>query len=299
VESLLTTVLMFSIFRPTMPEQWALYPLAFLLVSLDAEGRSHFTAIAVVATAFLATNNFLLVRFFSPLSQAALSWDSMLDSASSLTEVRYALMLVFSVFFSAEALSIVFRKRSILSLKLRRVRLVPPRAFAFPIGYLAMVAVTGGLLDFTATKMVTDWALAIESSVFLGLSWLSLYHVMLVVVFETMTMFIVLYSRRGLQGSARLFLLLTFLNVAASGLSLVLYRALEGVPLLESTTIYLLSSAYLTEEGFVVFTLTLAFLGIFFLDELVAGLRRLALGAAHIPELTSRSDIANSIPPSA
>jgi hypothetical protein len=116
--------------------------------------------------------------------------------------------------------------------------------------------------------MVTDWALAIQSSVFLGMSWLSLYHIMLVAVFEVLVALLVVFAGRNLSESIRLFFLLTFLNFIAASLSLLIYRALEGSPLLATTTIYLASSGLVTERAFVAFAATLGLLGIFYLDEI-------------------------------
>ena len=268
IEALLITVILFAIFRPTMPEQWAVYPIAFLLLLWNHENRTHIFAIAGVATAYLVVNNFLLVRFFSPISLGAFNWDLMVDSASGISEIRYALLLVLSVFFSAEGLSVALSRHSLLDTKWNLLKRVRPKDLAVPISYVVVISLAGGFLDFTATKMVTDWALAIQSSVFLGLSWLALYHIMLVSVFEVMILLIVSFSRRNLSDSISLFLLLTFLNFIASGFSLILYRALEGAPILSTISIYLAGSASVTERAFVVFASTLGLLGIFFLNEI-------------------------------
>ncbi|MDA4127428.1 MAG: hypothetical protein OK452_09570 [Thaumarchaeota archaeon] len=265
--ALLVTAILFSLFRPTMPEQWALYPIALLLIG-TRENRTQALALAGVATAYLLVNNLLLVRFFSPVSLYAFSWDQFVDTASVFSELRYAILLVLSTLFSAEAISVVLRRPSFLSSKLNALRNVGSSQVVTSLGYVAIVSLAGGLLDFTATKMVTDWALAIQSNVFLGLSWLSLYHVMLVMVFEVMVVLIVLFSRRSLSDSVSLFLLLTFLNFIASAFSLILYRALEGSTILSDISIYLLSSSSVTERTFVVLACTLGLLGIFYLNEI-------------------------------
>jgi hypothetical protein len=266
--ALLVTAILFSIFRPTMPEQWAIYPIALLLLIGTRENRTQALALAGVATSYLLVNNLLLVRFFSPVSLYAFSWDQFVDTASVFSELRYAILLVLSTLFSAEAISVVLRRPSFLSSKLNALRNVGSSQVVTSLGYVAIVSLAGGLLDFTATKMVTDWALAIQSNVFLGLSWLSLYHVMLVMVFEVMVVLIVLFSRRSLSDSVSLFLLLTFLNFIASAFSLILYRALEGSPILSGISIYLLSSSSVTERTFVVLASTLGLLGIFYLNEI-------------------------------
>ncbi len=268
VESLLVSALLFSVFRPVTPEQWALYPLSFLLLSENARARAQYWGVAAVATGYLLVNNFLLVRFYSPLSTAAFNWDQFVDGASAISDLRYALLLVLSTFFVAEALSVVVQRGSFLRSKLSSLRSIGGREIGVALGYVGVVSVAGGVLDYTATKMVTDWALAIQSDVFLGLSWLSLYHIMLVTVFETLVVLVVLFSRRDLSESISLFLLLTFLNFVASGVSLTLYLLLEGAPVLATTKIFLVGSSSVTERAFVVFATTLGFLGVFYLREI-------------------------------
>ncbi len=72
---LLIAILAFSISRPFLPEQWSLYPLALLLLFQTRENMGHFLGLASASTAFLAFNNGLLVRFFTPVSLSAFNWD--------------------------------------------------------------------------------------------------------------------------------------------------------------------------------------------------------------------------------
>ena len=300
VEALLIVVLMFSVFRSTMPEQWAIYPIAFLMISGAGRSRNRALAISVVATAFLLVNNALLVRFFTPIVPGALAWDQLVDNASMFASSRYALMLILSTMFTAEALSAVFAKNSFLAAKLSAIMEVKPRQLRMPLAYIAVVSLSGGLLDYTATKMVADWAPAFAPGVFLGLGWLSLYHAMLVAVFEVMVVLIVLFSRRGLSDSVAFFFLLTFLNFIASALSLMLYRALDGQPVLATTTIYLLGSSLVTERTFIVFAIALGVTGIFYLKEISSALTFLARQIVQItPGARMGTRNADSLPPSA
>ncbi len=267
-EGLLITVLIFSISRPAVPEQWAIYPLAFLLVSLGGEAWRHFIAISSIASAFLVTNNALLVRFFSPSYLAAFTWDQYLDNASAFSDLRYALLIAFSTLFFAEAISIIFGKRSFLFSKLGAISAIGVRDVVPSLAYLAIVSGTGGLLDFTVTNMITDWKLAIESHVFFGLGWLSLYHIMLVVVFESVALTVVYFAKKNFSESVSLLILLTSLNVASSGLALVIFNLLDGAPILATTTIYLAGSLLVSERFFVTFVLLTCGLGLFYLSEI-------------------------------
>jgi hypothetical protein len=294
VQSSFVAFLAFSVFRPVMPEQWALYPIAFLL--LMGGSRTRTLSLIGVASAYLLTNNALLVRFFAPSSQAALAWDQYIDTASAFSELRYALLFVFSTVFTAEALSAILGRQPFLASKLKVLARLGPRQVALSVAYVGMVALTGGLLDFTVTKMVTDWALALDSNVLFGLSWLSLYHIMLLAVFEVMVVTIVLFSRRSRSDSLGLFLLLTFLNFVASSISLVVFRFLDGTPVLTTTTIYLISSIVVPETTFVVFAVTFGALGILYLNE-IRHLLLFVVGAiAQITKPPRRTDVATSVP---
>lgn len=123
-------------------------------------------------------------------------------------------------------------------------------------------------MDFTVTKMITDWKLAIESHVFLGLSWLSLYHIMLVVVFESVAFIVVSFSWKNFSQSVGLLILLTSLNVAASGLALVIFNLLDGAPILATTPIYLAGSLVVSERFFLAFVVLTCGLGILYLAEI-------------------------------
>jgi len=266
-KGMLFTILVFSISRPALPEQWALYPLAFLLLVPDSRSRGHFLAISGIAFAFLMVNNLLLVRFFTPVSANAFFWDQFADSSSAISDLRYAILVTLSIVFLAEALTVLANKRSVVLSKLGALSATKPKQLAAPLAYLSMVAFSGGLLDFTVTSMITDWRLAMQSSVLLGLSWLSLYHIMLVVTFEGFAVALVIFSRKGVAGSVDLFVRLTSLNIAAAGLSLILFRSLEGAPLLSATPIYLAGSVQVTERFFVTFAAVICGLGLLFQRE--------------------------------
>jgi len=266
-KGMLIAILAFSVSRPSLPEQWALYPLALLLLLPDSKSWRHFVAVSSIASAFLIVNNLLLVRFFTPLSLSAFSWDQFADSASAFADIRYALLVGLAVIFFAEAFTVMTNRESLLLSKVRTMVALRPSELLAPVGYLSLVTLSGGLLDFSVTSMITDWKLAMESNVIFGLSWLSLYHIMLVITFEGFAVTVVLFSRKGVAASVDLLVRLTSLNVAAAGLSLILFRSLEGAPLISVTPIFLAGSAQVTERFFVVFTALICGLGLLFQRE--------------------------------
>lgn len=281
-KGLLFTTLIFSITRPVLPEQWALYPMALLLLMMDGESRQHFLAIVAIASAYLVTNNVLLIRFFSPVSVAAFNWDQFVDNSSAFADLRYALLVAISTIFFAEAISILASRTSFLSSKLKSISGVRARQLPPYITYLGVVSVGGAFLDFAAINMVTDWRLALESHVFLGLSWISLYHIMLVLVYESVVFVTVMFSRRSLFDSIGLFILLTSLNFAASGISLVIFRLLEGTSILTTATIYLAGSVVVSERFFMTFALLSSVLGLFYMSEVRSVIMNILAGVGRI-----------------
>jgi hypothetical protein len=126
IEGLMTAFLVFSISRPFLPEQWAIYPLAFLLLSRNSIG--NFVGLAIAGFSGLVANNTLLVKFFSPVSVAAFNWEFNVNNLSAFAYPRAMIIfLLAGVFLLESALtltgrpSLVFQTLSSVSLKARRI----------------------------------------------------------------------------------------------------------------------------------------------------------------------------------
>jgi hypothetical protein len=126
IEGLMTVFLVFSVSRPFLPEQWAIYPLAFLLLSRNTIG--NFVGLAIAGFAGLVANNTLLVKFFSPVSVTAFNWEYTINNLSPFAFPRaMILFLLAGIFLLESALtlsgrpSLVFQTLSSVSLRARRV----------------------------------------------------------------------------------------------------------------------------------------------------------------------------------
>jgi hypothetical protein len=126
IEGLMTAFLVFSVSRPFLPEQWAIYPLAFLLLSRSSIG--NFVGLAITGFLGLVANNTLLVRFFSPISLAAFNWEYAINNLSPFALPRIIIIFVSAGFYLLESAltwsgrpSLVFEALSFVSLKARRV----------------------------------------------------------------------------------------------------------------------------------------------------------------------------------
>jgi hypothetical protein len=113
-QGLLIAILAFSISRPFLPEQWSLYPLAFLLLTTAPGRLEHFLGLSVAAIGFLLANNTLMVRFFSPISLAAFNWDIYINNQSSFVTLRAVLMFWFALLYFAEAMLVVTGRESLV-----------------------------------------------------------------------------------------------------------------------------------------------------------------------------------------
>ncbi len=125
-EGLMTTFLVFSVSRPFLPEQWAIYPLAFLLLSRNAIG--NFVGLSIAGFVALLSNNTLLVKFFTPVSVAAFNWEYAVNNLSPYGYPRALITFVFAGIFLLESTltlsgrpSLTFQALSSVSLKARRV----------------------------------------------------------------------------------------------------------------------------------------------------------------------------------
>jgi hypothetical protein len=123
VQGLLITVLVFSISRPFLPEQWSLYPLAFLLLIQTRQNVERFLGLAISATAFLVANNTLLVSFFSPVSTSAFNWEIFVNTQPGYGVLRIVVMSLLALLYFAEAFLVVAGRESIIHRTLLSTRL--------------------------------------------------------------------------------------------------------------------------------------------------------------------------------
>jgi len=114
VQGLLVAVLAFSVSRPFLPEQWSLYPLAFLLLVQTGENMGHLLGLAISATAFTIANNTLLVRFFTPISVNAFNWDNFINNQSAYVDLRIAIMSLLALLYFAESFLVITGRESII-----------------------------------------------------------------------------------------------------------------------------------------------------------------------------------------
>jgi hypothetical protein len=121
-QGLLIAILAFSISRPFLPEQWSLYPLALLLLVQTRENMGHFLGLVVSSTTFLAVNNGLLVRFFTPVSVNALNWDTFVGQ-SPLVPLWVAFRSLLALLYFIESFLVVVGRESIVN---RAIMFVKP-----------------------------------------------------------------------------------------------------------------------------------------------------------------------------
>ncbi len=114
LEGLLVAFVVFSISRPFLPEQWAIYPLALLLTMINKTNLQHFLGLAISATAFLIASNTLLVPFLSPISVDFYVWNFYIDNLSPYVAARLVVLWILASLYFVEALLTLFGKRSIV-----------------------------------------------------------------------------------------------------------------------------------------------------------------------------------------
>lgn len=114
-QGLLLATLVFCISRPFLPEQWSLYPLAFLLLVQDRNQIGHFIGLSVAALSFVVASNTLLVRFFSPLSTQAFYWDIFINSQSSYAVFRQGALGLFAIIYFCESVLVILGRQSIIN----------------------------------------------------------------------------------------------------------------------------------------------------------------------------------------
>ncbi len=114
LQGLMVVFSVFSISRPFLSEQWAIYPLALLLTMLSKPSLQHFIGLATSATGFLIANNTLLVSFLSPLSVVFYNWNVYVDNLSPYVLARTVALSIFASLYFAETLLTLLGKRSLV-----------------------------------------------------------------------------------------------------------------------------------------------------------------------------------------
>ena len=114
-QGLVIVALVFSISRPFLPEQWSLYPLAFLLLIQDRNAIDHFIGLSVAALSFIVASHTLLVEFFSPLSTQAFYWGTLVESQSFYGVLRLVAMGLFALVYFCESILTILGRQSIIN----------------------------------------------------------------------------------------------------------------------------------------------------------------------------------------
>ncbi len=124
-QGLIIAILAFSISRPFLPQQWALYPLAFLLLLPQRSNAEHFIGLAVASTLSLLANSTLLIVFFSPVTVANLNWSIFINTQSGFSGLRIIIEL-FALLYLTEALLVIFGRKSLIH---RAIVSITPHSF--------------------------------------------------------------------------------------------------------------------------------------------------------------------------
>lgn len=114
LQGLMTVFIVFSVSRPYLPPQWAIYPLVLLLAMINETNLQHFVGLSVSSTAFLIASITLLVAFLSPVSVAFYNWNVYVDNFSPYVLARTIALSALASLYFAEALLTLFGKRSIV-----------------------------------------------------------------------------------------------------------------------------------------------------------------------------------------
>jgi hypothetical protein len=119
MQGLLIATLAFTVSRPWVSEQYAIYPLAFLLVRNSKASMGHFLGLALASTLFLAANNTLLVPFSAPLFPRLFQWNYypwniFIISPPPYAALRSIVMSLSALVYFAESLLVLLSRESLV-----------------------------------------------------------------------------------------------------------------------------------------------------------------------------------------
>ena len=234
---LIVVVSVFLITRLYVPEQYAVYPVAFLLLDTHTwhvERNALLDATWKIATAFLVVNNTLLIRFVSPISSWAWHFDLAVNNGSPTAAVRYtALVILGCAFFltMVQVLRTYYKDTRgpleswIFGAARRAIR--SPRAAWYAAYFLVFVFFSLSI-DSAVTLMVTDWSIALDQPTLFGVNLLGLYHLFLLVSALGFNALIASVRGGSFVSKSGTFLNLFGLDAIAVGIDLPAYDLIMG-----------------------------------------------------------------------
>lgn len=237
ISSMIVVMSVFLITRLYVPEQYALYLIAFLLLDTHLwhpERKALLDATWIAAMIFLLVNNPLLIRFASPISHWAYDWDIAINNTPPTATIRYTVMFVVACAFFLTMIQVLKTyygntKVPIEPWVFGYVR----RAYKSPtvVWYLAYLLFFIGAslsLDIVVIEMISDWRVALDQPILFGLNRLGLYHLSFVLLVLGFNAFISSARSGSLLIKTKTFLNLFGLYAASVGINLILYSLVRG-----------------------------------------------------------------------
>ena len=218
----------FIISRPFVSEPWLLYPIAFMLMRESSFRKARLWMFTALGLLNLTINNTLLLWFASPLDKRFFEIAHFWNNNPPYETVRLALRQIAALLLLQEILALVFNDPPLLSRCLRKLRSLSNYDLIRYGFFLTTAPVLGFLLDYIVINMITDWKHVLEKGVFMGLNFLSIYHLLIAMIFFCWIITIVLNRENSLVKRLKEFLILTGLLVVISGCALPIFQLLRG-----------------------------------------------------------------------
>jgi len=222
------TVSIFIISRPFASEPWLLYPIAFMLMRESSFRKARLRALTALGLLNLTINNTLLLWFASPLDKHFFEIAHFWNNNPPYEAIRLALRQIAALLLLQEILALIFEDPPLLDRCLRKLRSLSRYDLIRYGFFLTTAPVLGFLLDYIIINMITDWKHVLEKGVFMGLNFLSIYHLLIAMIFFCWIVSIVLSRESSLARRLKEFLILTGLLVVISGCALPIFQLLRG-----------------------------------------------------------------------
>ncbi|MEM3166766.1 MAG: hypothetical protein QXM67_06595, partial [Candidatus Methanomethylicia archaeon] len=273
--------LLFLSTRVFIAEQYATYLLGFMVIDIaisSPERKNLFNTICAVALTYLIINNTLLIRFLSPVTPWAFSWDINFNNSPPSETIRHIFRILVGSLFYVSVLQSLFaylnEEKYVVPLVTKMIKNILNYNSIKYYLYLILLIFNVLSLDYIVINMITDWNLVLTKTFMLGLPLFSFYHIMLILLVIGFDIAICLFMNKDLERRIKTFVRLMLLNLLATGIMQPIFQILRGkIPLMKEPIFVI--CFLLDERIFVSYSVIGGIMGLFLFESFFNTFKRI------------------------
>lgn len=254
-QAVLITMITFMASRVFASEPWLIYIISLLLLSSKNLPKRQIYTLLIVGFINLTANNTLLLWFISPINLDAFMLAHYLNNTPPYETFRLAVREIAALLLLQELLAIIFNDLPVIYKVANKLHKMGRTTIIVYAAFFLLTFILGLSIDYTVINMVTDWKHVLEKDFFMGLNFLSTYHLLIITLFLSWILTIVILSKKTFIEKVKLFLTLSILAIIASGIALPIFEYLRGTEILAGETLEIIGNFKMDDRVFFVLTI--------------------------------------------